>query len=196
MKQSDIYKLHQKYVHGKYKKEILEIVWTHSLIVKTIALQLAEKLEKTYGIKTDQKLIEVGALVHDIGFYDCFDDDYKPKCKYVLHGKMGYKILIKEGLSQKRARFASTHVGVGYEKDIPISLEEELVCYADEFHSKGHPGFNNFEEALEEMNEISPNDGAVLQRFKNKFGIPELKELKEKYKKWHREINEWVSSVR
>jgi len=196
MKQSDIYKLHQKYSHGKYKKEILEIVWTHSLIIKNISLQIADKLEKDYKIKTDKKLITVGALVHDIGFYDCFDDDYRNQGKYVFHGRMGYKILIKEKVCQKKARFALTHVGVGFEKDIPISLEEEIVCYADNFHSKGHPGFNNFEDSLKEMSEINSNYGVILERYKDKFGIPDVKELKEKYKKWHEEINEWVESVR
>jgi putative nucleotidyltransferase with HDIG domain len=196
MKQSDIYKLHQKYAHGKYKKEILEIVWTHSLIVKNISLQIADELEKKYGIKTDKKLIEIGALLHDIGFYDCFDDDYKNKCEYVLHGKTGYEILIKEGVSKKRARFALAHVGVGFEKNIPITLEEEIVCYADNFHSKGHPRFNSFEESMEEMIKINPDFGVILKRFKDKFGIPDVKELKEKYKKWHEEINEWVESVK
>jgi len=196
MKQSDIYKLHQKYSHGKYKKEILEIGWTHSLIVKNISLQIAEKLEKKYGFKIDKKLIEIGALIHDIGFYDYFDDDYKIKGDYVSHGKKGYEVLIKEGLSQKRARFALTHVGVGVEEDIPISLEEEIVCYADNFHSKGHPGFNTFEETMEELVKINPDNGVILKRFGQKFGIPELEELKNKYKKWHKEINEWLENIR
>jgi putative nucleotidyltransferase with HDIG domain len=196
MKQSDIYKLHQKYSHGKYKKEALEIGWTHSLIVKNISMQIAEKLEKDYGISVDKKLIDIGALIHDIGFYDYFDDDYKIRGNYVEHGKKGYEILIKEGISQKRARFALTHVGVGIEKNIPISLEEEIVCYADNFHSKGHPRFNTFEDSLEEMNKFSLDNGVIFKRFKDKFGIPDLEELKKKYKKWHQEINEWVDGVR
>lgn len=173
---------------------MLEIVWTHSLIVKSISLQISAKLEREYGIKTDKKLIEIGALVHDIGFYTCFDDDYQKIGKYVLHGKQGYEILLKEKVSKKRARFALTHVGVGYEKDIPVSLEEEIVCYADDFHSKGHPGFNDYESSLREMNNINPNYGVILQRYNDKFGIPELKELKDKYKKWHQEINEWIDN--
>ena len=185
--------MHKKYASNE---KILEIGWTHSLIVKNISLQIAEKLEKEYGFNIDKSLIEIGALVHDIGFYQYFDDNYKTKKNYVLHGKIGYEILLKEGLSKKRARFALTHVGVGFEKDIPISLEEEIVCYADNFHSKGHPGFNTFEESFEEMNKINPDFGIILNRFKDKFGIPELKELREKYKKWHKEINEWVDSVR
>jgi len=196
MKQSDIYKLHQKYSNGPYQKEKLEIGWTHSLIVKNISLQIADELEKKHGIKTDKKLIEIGALIHDIGFYDCFDDNCKTKKNYVSHGKKGYEILLKEKVSKKRARFALVHVGVGFEKDVPITLEEEIVCYADNFHSKGRPRFNSFEESMEEMIKINPDFGIILQRFSDKFGIPELKELKEKYKNWHKEINEWVEVVR
>jgi len=196
MKQSDIYKLHQKYSVGEHQKEKLEIGWPHSLIVKNISLQIADVLEKKYGIKTDTKLIEIGALIHDIGFYQYFDDNYKIKKNYVEHGKVGYEILIKEGVSQKKARFALTHVGVGIEKNIPISLEEEIVCYADKFHSKGHPGFDSFENSFEEMNKFGTDNGVIFSRLKNKFGIPDLKELREKYSKWHKEINEWVDGVK
>lgn len=189
MKQSDIYKIHQKLSHGVNKSRTLEICWTHSLIVRTIADQIADKLEKEYGIITDKKLMEIGALIHDIGYYGCFDDNGKKIKDYVLHGKMGYEILLKMGVSKKRARFALTHVGVGFEKDIPISLEEEIVCYADNFHSKGHPRFNTFEETKEEMIKINPDYGIILERFKDKLGIPDLKALEKKYKEWHTLIN-------
>jgi uncharacterized protein len=196
MKQSDIYRLHLKQAHGKYKKEMVEIGWTHSLIVRSIALQIAQNLEKEYGIKTDTKLIEIGALIHDIGVYECFDDDFKKCREYVLHGRIGYEFLIKEGVSKKRARFALTHVGVGYEKNIPISLEEEIVSFADKFHSKGHPRFNTYEESLSEMIKINPDYKVIMERFKDKFGIPDLKELEKKYKKWHKEINEWRDGIK
>ena len=195
MKQSSIYKLHQKYSEGKYQKERLEIGWTHCLIVKNISLQIAEKLEKDYGIKTDKKLIEIGALIHDIGIYKYFDEDYKIKNKYVFHGMVGYEILIKEGVSKKRARFALTHIGVGYEKDIPISLEEEIVAYADSFHSKKPVGFNSYEDEKKKLESFGSDKGILYERFKDKFGIPDLKELREKYKKWHEEINEWAKSL-
>ena len=188
MKQSDIYKLHQKCAPNE---KILEIGWNHSLIVKDISLQIAKKLQKKYDFKIDKNLIEIGALVHDIGYYQYI----KNKKNYVEHGENGYKILIKEGFSKKIARFALTHVGVGYKKNIPISLEEEIVCYADNFHSKGHPRFNVFEELTEEMVKIDPEFGVILKRFKDKFGIPDVSKLEEKYRRWHEEINEWVKSL-
>ena len=189
MNQSSIYKLHQKYAPNE---KVLEIGWTHSLIVRDISLQITKKLEKSYGFAIDKNLIEIGALVHDIGYYQYV----KNKKNYVEHGENGYKILIKEEFLKKIARFALTHVGVGYKKNIPISLEEEIVCYADNFHSKGHPRFNVFEESTEEMIKIDPDFGVILKRFKDKFGIPDVSKLEEKYRKWHEEINEWVESVK
>lgn len=196
MKQSDIYKLHQKYAIGKFKKEMVEIVWTHSLIVKNIALQIVEKLEREYAFKIDKTLIEIGALIHDIGTYQYFDDDFNIGKNYGLHGRTGYDILIKEGVSKKRARFALTHIGVGYENDIPISLEEEIVAYADNFHSKKPVRFNSFEEEKKHLENFGIDKGVIYERFKDKFGIPDLKELENKYKKWHKEINEWRDSVK
>lgn len=195
MKQSDVYRLHQKYSTGEKN---LEIGWKHSLIVKEISLQIADRLEKEYSIKTDRKLLEFGALTHDIGFYQYFDKNHKMinKDKYIEHGRVGYEILIKEKISKRKARFALTHVGVGYKKDIPISLEEEIVGYADNFHSKGRPQFNSFEESLDELNKINPDFGVIFVRFRDKFEIPDLSDLKGKYKKWHKEINEWIDGVK
>lgn len=195
MKQSDIYKLHQKYAIGKFKKEMVEIVWTHSLIVKNIALQIAEKLEREYAFKIDKTLIEIGSLIHDIGTYQYFDDDFNIGKNYVLHGRTGYDILIKEGVSKKRARFALTHIGVGYENDIPISLEEEIVAYADNLHSKKPVRFNSFEGEKKHLEIFGIDKGVIYERFKDKFGIPDLKELEKKYKKWHEEINEWIAGL-
>ena len=194
MKQSDIYKLHKKY---STNEKMLEIGWNHSLIIRNISLQIADNLEKKYGIKTDKKLIETGALIHDIGFYAYFDKKYqKIKDNYVEHGIVGYKTLKKENFSEHESRFALTHVGIGYKNYFPITLEEEIVAYADNFHSKGHPSFDTFGEIVEEMKKHNPNAEVILNRLKDKFGIPDLKQLKKQYKKWHKEINEWIDSVK
>ena len=193
MIQEEIYKLHQKYASSE---KILEIGWNHSLIVKEIAIQIVDTLKNKYGIEVDRDLIKTGALIHDIGYYQYFDGDKKNKKKYVEHGEIGGKILLKEGFLVKEIRFALTHVGVGYKQNIPITLEEEIVCYADNFHSKGHPGFDTFKNSVKEMKKHNPDFEIILNRFREKFGVPDLKELKEKYKKWHEEINRWMNSVK
>ncbi len=194
MNQSDIYRLHKNQVHGKYKKEMLELVWTHSLIVKNIAVKIAEKTEKKYVFKIDRKLIEIGTLLHDIGVYDYFDDNFNLGKKYVHHGQTGYEILIKAGISQKRARFALTHIGVGYERNIPITIEEEIVAYSDNYHSKIPVRFNSYDGEKKKLEGFGFDKGIIFERFKDKYGIPDLKELEKKYKKWQEEFNEWIKN--
>ena len=193
MKEKKIYKLHQKYATSE---KMLEVGWNHSLIVKEIAVQIADSLKNKYEIEADQDLIKAGALVHDIGIYDYLDEEIKIKKNYVLHGRLGYEILIKEGITKKIARFALVHIGVGYEQDIPISLEEEIVAYADSFHSKCPVRFNSFENEKKRLESFGLDKGVLYERFKDKFGIPNLIELKEKYKKWQIEMDEWFDSVK
>jgi uncharacterized protein len=196
MKQSDIYKLHQKHAHGKYGKKFLEIVWTHSLIVKEISLMIAKDLEKKYKIKTNKKLLIAGSLVHDIGCYDYFYDNYQFSKDYVLHGQKGYEILKENKYSEEMARFSLVHIGVGYKNMIPITLEEEIVSYADNFHSKKPTRFNFFDKEREKLEGFEKGKGIVFDRFREKFGIPDLSRLEKKYKNWHKKINEWIESVR
>jgi len=205
-----IYKLHQKYSHGFYKNKLLEVGWNHSLIVAEIALQIVKGIEKKYKIEVNKKLVETGALVHDIGFYSCFDDNYQKIDRYVKHGYLGYLILKKEKFEEKIARFALVHVGIGLNREqiekekidipaedfIPISLEEEIVTYADGFHSKGRPKFNNYDEQKNEMGARGKEYEIILDRFKRKFGIPDLKDIEKKYKKWHQKINRWVKQIK
>jgi uncharacterized protein len=206
----EVYKLHQKYCHGKYYEKVLEICWTHSLIVAEIGLMLAKKVKTNFGIEVDNDLVEIGGLVHDVGVYSCFDDNFKLIDKYVRHAFLGYKILKKEGIEEKVARFALVHLGVGIYKEqiiqdeldlpkkdlIPISLEEEIITYADGFHSKNEPGFNSYKEQEEKMNKRLVDYKMALLRFKKKFGLPDLSKIEEKYKEWHKEINKWVLEFR
>ncbi len=180
MTQEEIYKLHQKYAASE---KVLNVGWSHSLIVKEIAVQIVDFLKNKYEIEADRNLVEIGALVHDIGIYEYLDEEAKIKKNYVLHGRLGYKILIKKGISKKIARFALVHIGVGYEQDIPISLEEEIVAYADSFHSKCPPRFNSFENEKKRLEGFGEDKGVIYERYKDKFGIPNLIELNEKYRK-------------
>jgi uncharacterized protein len=193
MRQIDIYKLHKKYSN---EKKILEIVWTHSLIVKDIALQIASNLEKKYKIKVNKKLLVQGSLVHDIGCYDCLGNNFCFGKNYITHGEIGYKILLENKYPESIARFSLVHIGVGVEDMIPITLEEEIVAYADNFHSKKPVRFNNYEGEKEKLEGFDQSKGIIFERFKDKFGIPNLEELKEKYKNWQEEINKWIDSVK
>ena len=183
MTQEEIFKLHQKCADGN--KVALDLVWGHSLIVRDIALQLADNLIGK-GIKINKELVEIGALIHDIGCYDYYNK--VNNMPYILHGLKGYEILKNEGFDEEIAKIAMIHLGVGLvkeniiknnlpfeEKDyIPITLEEELIAYSDNFHSKGGPKFMNFEEAKEKLAALWPESPIIFERWRKKFGEPKV----------------------
>ena len=185
MTQEEIYKLHQKYSEGPNQELLLEVVWTHSLIVRDIALQLVENLEKR-EIKIDKELVETGCLIHDMGCYQCYEFYGRTDGPYIQHGIKGYEILKKEGFSEEIARMAMIHLGVGLVKEnviasklplepedyIPITLEEELVAYADNFHSKSGPKFDTFEDSRKKLANLWPESVIIFDRFRKKFGEP------------------------
>lgn len=208
MKQSDIYKLHQKYSRGKFEDELLDLIWTHSLIIRDIVLQLGKKLIKK-DIKINLKLAETGALVHDIGCYDCYES--RPgKSLYIQHGILGSKILEKEKCDKEISRMAKIHLGVGLVKEnilknklplkkedyIPITLEEELVAYADNFHSKLGPSFLDLESARLNLKKLWPESEIIFKRFEKKFGKPELSDLEKKYNDWQKKITKARENIK
>ncbi|MEM2908156.1 MAG: TIGR00295 family protein [Candidatus Hadarchaeales archaeon] len=104
----------------------------HCLAVARKALEIAERVRAS-GHRVDLKLVELGALLHDIGRAVTHD---------ISHGVEGGKILRKRGLGEL-AGFAERHLGAGIPAEeagelglprrdyLPISLEEKIVAYAD-----------------------------------------------------------------
>lgn len=176
LNEKEIYKLHQKYSAGENQKELLDVVWAHSKIVGEISNLIVNNLNKNFEIKVNKELIKWGALVHDIGCYKC-EFSRKNKIPYIQHGEIGYKILINEGFSKNLARFSLVHIGVGLEDNIPITLEEEIVTYADNFHSKKGFKFNNFEKEKKALEKFNKDNAVIMERFRKKFGEPDLKEI-------------------
>ena len=201
-----LYKLHKKCSKGIKEKELLELIWIHSKIVEETGLLIADNLEEKWGIKTNRKLIKQGALVHDIGAYACYEPVRKDVPPYIRHGEIGYEILIKEGFSKDVARFALVHIGVGMSKEnikenllplreidyIPITTEEEIVAYADNFHSKANPSFIDFEDAKNNLIRHYQPSGILFERFQKKFGIPDLRKIENKYQNWHEKMKKIV----
>lgn len=194
--ESQIYSLHQKYAHGKYRSELLDLVWTHSQIVQEISFQVRDNLKNKYHIAIDSDLLSSGALIHDLGFYRCFDDDFKKIEKYNLHNQFGYEIAKAEKLPESLARFCLVHTGVGILPNIPITTEEEIVTYADCFHSKGHPRFISYSEIETEEAKFSPDYVVILKHFQDKFGLPDLSNMEIKYRSWHQQINQTLENIR
>lgn len=105
----------------------------HCLTVTKIAMRIAT-LFKTKGYYVDIRLIESGAMLHDIG---------RSVAHGIEHGVIGGQIARKIGLDEDVARIIERHVGAGLTPDeakknnlprgdyVPKTLEEKIVCYAD-----------------------------------------------------------------
>ena len=105
----------------------------HCETVAKLAAEIAKACEEN-GLAVDKKLVETGALLHDIG---------RSKTHSVHHAIVGAKIAKSLGLPEPVISLIKRHVGggitakeakrLGWPKDvyIPQTLEEKIVSYAD-----------------------------------------------------------------
>jgi len=110
-----------------------ERVIAHSKAVAALAVQLAKSCESK-GLTVDVNVVEVGALLHDIG---------RSKTHGVDHAVVGVEIAKSLNLPEHIVSIIECHIGGGIGaneakklglpiKDyFPTSLEEKLVAYAD-----------------------------------------------------------------
>ena len=132
------------------ENELKHILLTHSRSVADKALQIAVKHPELH---LDTGFLEEAALLHDIGIFmtdasgiQCFGTH-----PYICHGYLGSELLMKEGYP-RHALVCERHTGAGMslqsiiEQDLPIphrdmvpvSMEEQVICFADKFFSKTH----------------------------------------------------------
>ncbi|MCX6642829.1 MAG: TIGR00295 family protein [Candidatus Bathyarchaeota archaeon] len=112
----------------------------HCQMVTRIALRLASSLQAK-GYRVDIRLIESGAILHDIG---------RSVTHGVEHGALGGQIARKLGIDDAVARIIERHVGAGLTDEeaqknrlppgeyIPRTMEEKIVCYADKLTEGDH----------------------------------------------------------
>jgi uncharacterized protein len=110
----------------------------HSIKVAKEALKIARMIKK---VKVDLNLIEIGAILHDVG---------RSKTHGFNHAPLGGKILRERGFPEKLARICERHilggldeedaqsVGLPPKKYIPLTLEEKIICLADKRLSGSH----------------------------------------------------------
>ena len=116
-----------------HKNECSPQVISHCIAVAKLAVETANKLERK-GIKINIELIEVGALLHDLG---------RSKNHTVNHAIIGAEIANSFGFPEPVIKIIKRHVGagitaeeaqlLGWPKDTytPQTLEEKVVSYAD-----------------------------------------------------------------
>ncbi|MBO3744004.1 HDIG domain-containing metalloprotein [Actinoplanes flavus] len=180
----EIRALHERFAPSP---DSFERVWTHSVIVCRIAEQLLGG--GRHDLNAD--LVRAGCLLHDIGVHQLEPDDH-----YVRHGLLGYQLLGDTGLPETLRRFCAHHTGVGITRDdvlrqeLPLphcdflaeTGEEELVMYADKFHSKSTPP--RFLSAATFAQRVGRFGEDKVKRFESlvdRFGEPDLVALAAEY---------------
>jgi len=123
-----------------------EYLVEHGRMVAEKALEIARKV---FWLPPGMLFIEEAAMLHDIGIYmtDAPHLGCTGEYPYIAHGYIGRQILEEEGYPL-HALVCERHVGVGLtakeivEKAlpvparnmVPITLEEEIICFADKLH--------------------------------------------------------------
>lgn len=128
--------------------ELKHILLVHSRSVSDKALEMARKHPE---LNLDLTFIEEAAMLHDIGIFMtdadgifCFG-----KYPYICHGYLGAELVAREGYP-RHALVCERHTGAGlslkailernlpvpHREMIPVSLEEQIICFADKFYSK------------------------------------------------------------
>ncbi|HKR82445.1 MAG TPA: HD domain-containing protein [Candidatus Saccharimonadales bacterium] len=190
-----IQKLHQKYAHFAEAPGLDDRVFTHCRIVSEIALWCADNVHET----VDREVLQATALLHDIGTYPFFDAQGKTDGRgfYPLHSILGAKIVLDEGFDPRIARAIETHLLMGLsqaeitdtgvrEWPLPLhdyrpkTIEGELLCYADRFHTK-KPKFNDPQTFLKKLEQNLPAQADRFKAAMERFGVPDLATLAKKY---------------
>lgn len=140
-----------------------EQVINHCIVVAKLAVEIACSINPKKDL--DLHLVEIGALLHDIG---------RSMTHGVEHGSVGAAMLEKLGYCSMVVNIVRRHVGAGIPQaeavalglpsidHIPTTMEEKVVCYADKLIS-GNTRVS-FEEALKNLaNGLDPNHPAMAR---------------------------------
>lgn len=160
------------YPEDNERKHILLV---HSRLVAEKALRIADGHPE---LNLDKDFLYEAGMLHDIGIFltnapgiFCFGDQ-----PYICHGYLGADLMRREGYP-RHALVCERHTGAGLSLDdiiaqnlpvphrdmLPVSMEEQVICFADKFYSKTHL---ELEKTVEKARKSISNFGNVgLERF-------------------------------
>ncbi|MBS5560093.1 MAG: phosphohydrolase [Bifidobacterium longum] len=163
-------------------KTAYELVHTHCVIVATIGCQIVRRQNALFTRRcTLPKDAEVPPTAG---------------VRYILHGLKGYEYLLDEGVDESIAQFCRNHTGVGLTREdvvrqelplppadyVPMNLEQEVVMYADKFHSKSvPPKFLQVEAYTARAERFGGENKQRWLDLVAKYGMPDIPALAEKY---------------
>ena len=200
---------HVKELHRSLapSESAFNLVWTHCVIVSRIGFTLAQRYLTKHtaagavvaGPLPNPTVARLGGLVHDIGVYRVFDEAGVSfdGGRYIFHGLEGYRILLDTGYGEDLAEFARNHTGVGITADdvarqhltlpagdySPRTIEQELVMYADKFHTKSQPPtFVSSASARRSAERFGEDNAARFDALTARYGVPVLAALADEYK--------------
>jgi uncharacterized protein len=148
---------------------------------RQVADKAREAAQNVPELKPDHEFIGAAAMLHDIGIFltrtpqfGCFG-----KHPYICHGILGSELLKEKGHTEL-ALVCERHVGVGISIEdiqrqklplpkrdmIPISIEEQIICYADKFFSKngnGRPAEKPIAEIIDNLSRYGPDKVARFE---------------------------------
>lgn len=172
-----------KKIIGKYYTKgtpLYDLLVTHSKLVSGLALEIADAHP---AWEVDRTFLYEAAMLHDVGIF--LTDAPSIGCTgthpYVLHGILGAELLREEGYP-KHALVCERHTGVGLtlqeivsrglplpaREMVPVSLEEQIICYADCFYSKSG----------------DPKEKRTVERILSSFGKRSEDQVL-KFRAWH-----------
>jgi len=186
----EIIKLHKRLAKDQ---KIFSDIYVHCQIVAEIADELIQK----NNLNVNKALVHASALLHDVGGYtfDDIEDAFK-NGDYITHAIRGYEILKEEGYDNAICEIVRNHVGVGVTKKniielklhlpledyTPKTAEQELVMYADKFHSKfKQPVFNSPEWYKKNVVRFGSDHPKKFQALIDTYGVPDIMSLSKKY---------------
>ncbi len=140
-----------------------DILVAHGEQVTRKALGAAERVSR---LQPDLEFIENAAMLHDIGILET--DSPGLGCNgrhpYVRHGILGRKMLESCGVPAY-GLICERHIGVGISAEdvrqqnlplpardmLPLTIEEQIICYADKFFSKNGNGKKSEAKSVEQI---------------------------------------------
>lgn len=174
----------QKIIDKYYplENEQRRIYMTHARKVADLALDISRRHPE---LNADDAFIEEAAMLHDLGMFlvdapriHCFGD-----APYICHGYLGANLLRNEGF-ERHALVCERHTGTGLSKELiessgwplpskdmlPLSIEEQIICFADKFYSKTKflEVSRTIEQVEESMRKISEES---VEKIRNWAGL-------------------------
>lgn len=169
--------------HYDENSDLFRLLWLHS---EKVAAKAADCIARR-GLDVDSGFVNEAALLHDIGVFRCHAPGIfcTGPLPYICHGTEGRRLLEAYGLP-RHALVCERHTGAGlsladierqglplpHRDMLPLTQEEQLICYTDKFFSKsGDPAREKpLEEVRRSMAKFGPESLARFDEMHRRFG--------------------------